>query len=191
MTQKELMLSGQEYNYKDEQLDAERLFAEDLVTQFNQAGPKEIERRSNILDKLLGAKKDNVFIKQPFYCDYGYNIKIGENFFSNFNFTILDESTVTIGDNVLVGPNVSIYTVNHAVNIAKRNAGIEYARPVSIGNNVWIGGNVVILQGVTIGDNSIVGAGSVVTKSIPANVLAAGNPCKVLREFSDEDLFGK
>ncbi|MBO9659276.1 MAG: sugar O-acetyltransferase [Chitinophagaceae bacterium] len=191
MTQKELMLSGQEYNYKDDQLDAERLFAEDLVTQYNQAGPQEIDKRNAILKKLLGSQKGNVFVKQPFYCDYGYNIHIGADFFSNFNFTVLDEAKVTIGDNVLVGPNVSIYTVNHAVNIEKRNAGIEYAKTVSIGNNVWIGGNVVILQGVTIGDNSIVGAGSVVTKSVPANVLAAGNPCKVIRELTDQDLFGK
>ncbi len=191
MTQKELMLSGQEYNYKDKQLDAERLSAEDLVTQYNQAGPQETDKRNAVLKKLLGSQKENIFIKQPFYCDYGYNIHIGADFFSNFNFTILDEATVTIGDNVLVGPNVSIYTVNHAVNIEKRNAGIEYAKPVSIGNNVWIGGNVVILQGITIGDNSIVGAGSVVTKSVPANVVAAGNPCKVIRELTDQDLFGK
>jgi maltose O-acetyltransferase len=191
MTQKELMLSGQEYNYKDEQLDAERLSAEELVTQYNQASPKDTDRRSVLLAKLLGTVKANAFIKQPFYCDYGYNIHIGENFFSNFNFTILDESTVTIGDNVLIGPNVSIYTVNHAVNIEKRNAGIEYAKPVSIGNNVWIGGDVVILQGVSIGDNSIIGAGSVVTRNIPANVMAAGNPCKVIRELTAENLFGK
>ncbi len=188
MTEKEKMLSGAYYTYIDAELDAERDIAEDFVTDYNRLHPKEDAARAAIIRKLFGSTGAKFSIKQPFYCDYGYNIHIGENFFSNFNFTVLDEAEVRIGDNVLIAPNVSIYTVNHAVNIEQRNAGIEYAKPVHIGNNVWIGGNTVILQGVTIGSNSIIGAGSVVTKSIPANVIAAGNPCRVIKAIPENEL---
>ncbi|THF53128.1 sugar O-acetyltransferase [Flavobacterium supellecticarium] len=188
MTEKEKMLSGAYYTYIDAELDAERDIAEDLVTDYNRLHPKEEAARATIIRKLFGSTGEKFSIKQPFYCDYGYNIHVGENFFSNFNFTVLDEAEVRIGDNVLIAPNVSIYTVNHATNIEQRNAGIEYAKPVHIENNVWIGGNTVTLQGVTIGANSIIGAGSVVTKSIPANVIAAGNPCRVIKAIPENEL---
>ncbi|UUC44686.1 sugar O-acetyltransferase [Flavobacterium cerinum] len=188
MTEKEKMLSGAYYTYINAELSAERDIAEDLVTDYNRLHPKEEEARAAIIRELFGSAGENFSIKQPFYCDYGYNIHVGDNFFSNFNFTVLDEAEVRIGNNVLIAPNVSIYTVNHAVNVAERNAGIEYAKPVHIADNVWIGGNTVILQGVTIGENSIIGAGSVVTKSIPANVIAAGNPCRVIKAIPENEL---
>jgi len=187
MTEKEKMLSGQMYSYKSEELDNERLAAEELVIEYNKLSPRKTQN-SELLKTLFGSVKQNFVLKQPFYCDYGYNIHIGENFFSNFNFTVLDEAEVRVGDNVLIGPNVSLYTVNHAINVTQRNEGIEYAKPIHIGDNVWIGGNTVILQGVSIGNNSIVGAGSVVTKNVPPGVIAAGNPCKVIRTIKEEDL---
>ena len=184
-TEKEKMLLGEVYNYKDKELDRERDVAEDLLFQYNHINPKDEKSKIRIIQQLLGSTKEKFSIKQPFYCDYGSNIHIGENFFSNINLTVLDEALVSIGDNVLLGPNVSIYTVNHVTDVEGRNSGLEYAKPVTIGNNVWIGGNSVILQGVAIGDNSIIGAGSVVTKNIPSNVIAVGNPCKVIKEIDE------
>lgn len=127
-------------------------------------------------------------IQSPFYCDFGFNISIGENFFSNYNLVILDVAPVTIGDNVLFGPNVSLYTAGHPIHPISRNSGYEYGIPITIGDNVWLGGNVVVTPGVTIGENSVVAAGSVVVKDIPANVVVAGNPCKVIREIRDEEI---
>lgn len=136
-----------------------------------------------ILTKLLGACGDNININQPFRCDYGCNVFVGENFFANFNLTILDEALVTIGDNCFIGPNVSIYTACHPLNAAERNKFVEWAEPVTIGDNVWLGGGVTILPGVTIGDNCVIGAGSVVTHDIPSNTLAVGNPARVIKEI--------
>ena len=127
------------------------------------------------------------YIEPPFHCDYGYNISIGQNFYSNYNCTILDCAQVTIGNNVLFGPNVSLFTAGDPIHPAPRNEGIEYAFPITIGNNVWIGGGVIVNPGITIGDNVVIGSGSVVTKDIPSNVIAVGNPCKVLKEITDED----
>ena len=135
--------------------------------------------RVNLLQKLF----DDFLIEQPFNCDYGYNIRIGENFYANVGCTILDVAPVTIGDNVMLAPNVNIYTAGHPLDAEIRNSGLEYAYPVNIGNNVWIGGNVTIVPGVTIGANTVIGAGSVVTKDIPANVVAVGNPCRVVRKI--------
>ena len=126
-------------------------------------------------------------IISPFYCDYGYHIRIGHNFFANTNLVILDGADVTIGDNVFIAPHVGIYTAGHPLDIGRRNAGLEYAYPIRIGNNVWIGGNVVILPGVTIGDGAVIGAGSVVTRDVPAHTLAVGNPCRPLRKIDEED----
>lgn len=120
-------------------------------------------------------------MEQPFYCDYGYNISVGDRFYANHNLVILDEAEVTFGDNVFVAPNCAFYTAGHPLDAVERNRGIEYARPITVGNNVWIGGNVCVLPGVTIGDNCVIGAGSVVVKDIPANSVAAGNPCKVIK----------
>jgi len=135
----------------------------------------------------LGNTSETLLIEQPFYCDYGYNIEIGSNFYANMNCIILDEAKVSFGNNVFIAPGCGFYTAGHPLDVQQRNKGLEYAYPISIGNNVWIGAHVCVLPGVTIGDNTVIGAGSVVTKNIPANVLAAGNPCKVIRVITEED----
>lgn len=182
-TEKEKMLDGELYNAMDPVLYAERIRAKELLYDYNHTRPSEKEIRERILRELLGSTGDNFLIEQPFNCDYGYNIRVGENFYANVGCTILDVAPVTIGDNVMLAPNVNIYTAGHPLDAEIRNSGLEYAYPVNIGNNVWIGGNVTIVPGVTIGDNTVIGAGSVVTKDIPANVVAVGNPCRVVREI--------
>ncbi len=134
-----------------------------------------------MLHSILGHIAGEILVEQPFYCDYGYNISVGDRFYANHNLVILDEAEVTFGDNVFVAPNCAFYTAGHPLDAVERNRGIEYARPITVGNNVWIGGNVCVLPGVTIGDNCVIGAGSVVVKDIPANSVAAGNPCKVIK----------
>jgi len=186
-SEKEKMISGKPYKAFDDELVNERRYAKELIFDFNSFRPNEILNRNGLIKRLLGKIGNSFIIEPPFRCDYGYNIEIGENFYSNYNLIILDCAKVLIGDNVMIGPNVSIYTAGHPVHYEIRNQGYEYAFPVSIGNNVWIGGNAVINPGVTIGDNSVVGSGSVVTKDIPGNVIAAGNPCKVLRGINEED----
>ena len=126
-------------------------------------------------------------ITAPFWCDYGYNIRLGKNFYSNHNLVILDGAKVIFGDNVFVGPNCGFYTAGHPIDYERRNKGLEYAYPITVGSNVWFGGGVQVMPGVTIGDNVVIGAGSVVVKDIPSNCVAVGNPCKVIREITDED----
>lgn len=184
------MLAGEAYiavGKKGEELFHERQLAKELLFQFNNLRPSQIEERNKILKKVLGKTGKNFFFEPPFRCDYGYNIEIGKNFYSNYNLIILDCAKVSIGDNVMIGPNVQIYTAGHPIHHETRNALWEYAQPISIGNNVWIGGNTVINPDVKIGDNVVIGAGSVITKDIPANVIAFGNPCKVYREITEED----
>lgn len=186
MTEKEKARLGLLYdaNY-DEELLAERRRCKELCFQFNQLSSlKELEQKE-IIGKLFGKTKENFCVTAPFYCDYGYNIEIGENFYSNHNLVILDGAKVEIGDNVFIAPNCCITTAGHPINIDERNRGLEYAYPIKIGNNVWIGAGVNILPGVTIGDNVTIGAGSVVNKSIPANSIAVGNPCKVIKTILD------
>lgn len=186
MTEKEKARQGLLYdaNY-DEELLAERRRCKELCFQFNQLSPlKELEQKE-IIGKLFGKTKENFCVTAPFYCDYGYNIEIGENFYSNHNLVILDGAKVEIGDNVFIAPNCCITTAGHPINIDERNRGLEYAYPIKIGNNVWIGAGVNILPGVTIGDNVTIGAGSVVNKSIQANSIAVGNPCKVIKTILD------
>ncbi|MEN8076407.1 sugar O-acetyltransferase [Clostridioides difficile] len=158
-----------------------------LIHELNTVDKADFERIGNITKQLLSGSKNNITIVPPFYCDYGFHIEIGDNFFANYNCTILDVAKVKIGNNVLLAPNVAIYTAGHPVHPESRNSGYEYGITVEIGNNVWIGGNVVITPGVTIGDNVVIGAGSVVTKDIPTNVIAAGNPCRVIREITEDD----
>lgn len=187
MTEKEKARQGLLYdaNY-DEELLAERRRCKELCFQFNQLSPlKELEQKE-IIGKLFGKTKENFCVTAPFYCDYGYNIEIGENFYSNHNLVILDGAKVKIGDNVFIAPNCCITTAGHPINIDERNRGLEYAYPIKIGNNVWIGAGANILPGVTIGDNVTIGAGSVVNKSIPANSIAVGNPCKVIKIILDK-----
>lgn len=152
------------------------------IKRYNDLDPFSPELKE-ILTSLLGGCGSSILINQPFRCDFGCNIFVGENFFANFNLTILDEGLVTIGDNCFIGPNVSIYTACHPLEAEERNKGVEWAEPVTIGDNVWLGGNVTILPGVTIGDNCVIGAGSVVTKDIPDGCVAAGNPACVKKKL--------
>lgn len=175
------MLSGQVYNACDPELLVELNLCKDKVWRYNQLQPTLLDERKEAIREILGASDENVFINQPFYCDYGRHIRVGKRFFANFCLTILDEALVTFGDDCFVGPNVSIYTACHAIDPRVRNTRQEWALPVTIGDNVWIGGSVTILPGVTIGNNVTIGAGSVVTKDIPDNVVAVGNPCRVIK----------
>ena len=184
MTEKEKMLAGEVYRAIDPQLLKELAEAREVIHDYNLLRPSENKKKLELLKGLLGhIGDDNVIINQPFRCDYGKQISIGKRFFANFNFTILDEAPVTIGDDCFVGPNVSIYTACHSTDPVERNTRQEWAKPVTIGNNVWIGGSVTILPGVSIGDNVSIGAGSVVVNDIPSNTIAVGNPCKVIKEL--------
>ena len=145
-----------------------------------------LKERTEVMALILGKISEDFYIEQPFFCDYGYNIEIGKNFYSNHNLVILDGNKVTFGDNVFIGPNCGFYTAGHPLDAETRNKGLEYAKPIKVGNNVWFGGNVVVLPGVKIGDNVVIGAGSVVTKDIQSNVVAVGNPCKVIKEIGDK-----
>lgn len=187
MTEKEKMISGKPYLAFGEELLRERQYAKELLFDFNSARPSEIAKQNDIIKKLVGGIKGDFHIEAPFRCDYGYNLSIGKNFYCNYNCTILDCAAVTIGDNVMFAPNVSLFTAGHPIHHEPRNEGLEYAFPITIGDNVWIGGGAIINPGVTIGDNAVIGSGSVVTKDIPANVVAAGNPCKIVKEITDED----
>ena len=190
MSDKEKMLNQQYYISWADELVAEREIAKDFLFEFNGMKPSMRKERNEIISKLFSSVGKNCWIESPFNCDYGYNIVVGDNFYANTNCTILDCAKVTIGDDVLIGPNVSFYTPNHAVDADERKAGYEISLPINIGNKVWIGGSVAILPGVSIGDNSIIGAGSVVTKDIPANVIAVGVPCKVIRQITTDDKVG-
>jgi maltose O-acetyltransferase len=186
-SEKEKMLSGELYQAFGEELSGERLKARIRVYEYNALHPEKLKRKKELLKQLLGKTGESLTIETPFRCDYGYNIQIGENFYSNFNLVILDCAPVVVGDNALIGPDVGIYTAGHPLHHSARTEGLEYALPVVIGYNVWIGGHVVINPGVTIGDNVVIGSGSVVTRDIPSNVVALGNPCKVLRKITDKD----
>ncbi len=186
MTEKEKMLAGELYNANDnEELEKEREKAKDICFAYNQIKPSNREAKKEIIRKLFGKTKENFLIEQPFMCDYGYNIEIGENFYANHNLIILDGNKVSFGDNVFIAPNCGFYTAGHPLDYRQRNQGLEYAKPIRVGNNVWIGGNVVVLPGVTIGDNCVIGAGSIVTKDIPENTVAVGNPCKVIKNIKN------
>ncbi len=184
---KEKMLAGHPYLANGSELVGERLFAKELLFEFNNLRPAQVEARNAILQKLFGKTGRNFYVEPPFRCDYGYNIEIGDNFYSNYNLVILDCARVKIGDNVFIAPNVGIYTAGHPIHSELRNQELEFALPIEIGNSVWIGGNVVINPGIKIGDNTVIGSGSVVTKNIPPNVVAVGNPCKVLRSITEDD----
>lgn len=173
-------------NY-DAELLKEREICADITYELNRLRPSQTKERMEILRKLFGKTKGNFTIVSPFFCDYGYNIEIGENFFMNMDCVILDGAKVKFGDNVFVAPHCGFYTAGHPLDVERRISGLEYALPITVGNNVWIGAHVCVLPGVSIGDNTVIGAGSVVTKDIPANVLAYGNPCKVIREITEND----
>lgn len=184
MTEKEKMLAGEVYSAVDPELLSELMETREKIHEYNSLHPSETKKMKKLLNELLGhIGDDDVIINQPFRCDYGKQISVGKRFFANFNFTVLDEAQVTIGDDCFIGPNVSIYTACHSTDPVKRNTRQEWAKPVTIGNNVWIGGSVTILPGVIIGDNVTIGAGSVVVGDIPSNSVAVGNPCKVIRNI--------
>lgn len=183
MTEKEKMLAGQVYDATDPELLKEIRTCQELCWEYNNLRPNDDVGRKSIIHKILGQAHDDTFFNQPFHCDYGKNIRVGNGFFANFNLTILDEARVTIGNDCFIGPNVSIYTACHSTNPVERNTRQEWAKPVTIGDSCWIGGNVTILPGVTIGDNVTIGAGSVVVKDIPSNVVAVGNPAKVVKRI--------
>lgn len=182
-TEKEKMISGELYDGLDCELISEIHERQDLVWAYNQLPPSQEAERQRAIRQLLGKTGERFKVLTPFRCDYGWNIEIGEDFFSNFNLTILDEAKVTIGAHAFIAPNVSIYTACHPVDPIERNRMKQFARPVTIGDNVWIGGSVTILPGVTIGDNVTIGAGSVVVHDIPSNTVAVGNPCRVVKEI--------
>lgn len=184
MTEKEKMLAGELYdaNYNKD-LFIERCKCKDLCKKYNYLQHSNIEERTDLIKQILGKTGERIMIEPNFWCDYGYNISVGENFYMNHNCTILDPAKVEFGDNVFIAPNCSFYTAGHPVEVELRNKGLEYAKSIRVGNNVWIGGNVIVLPGVTIGDNVTIGAGSIVTKDIPSNVVAFGNPCKVVKNI--------
>lgn len=171
----------------DDEVFGEQKIARRLTQKLNTVDRADFDAIKEIVKELLGKSDSDTFINPPFYCDYGSHIEVGKNFFANYNCTMLDVGRIRIGDNVQLAPNVAIYTAGHPVHPATRNTLYEYGIDVTIGNNVWIGGNVVICPGVTIGDNAVIGAGSVVTKDIPAWSVAAGNPCRVIREITEAD----
>lgn len=187
MTEKEKMLLGMYYKASDKDLTEARNTARSLAAEYNSTAPSELERREDILKKLFKKCGRNIYIEPPFYCDYGSNIALGDNVYINFDCIILDVCNVSIGNNVFIAPRVSIFAAAHPIDADIRNSLLEFGSPVNIGNSVWIGGNAVINPGVSIGDGSIIGSGSVVTKDIPPNVIACGNPCRVIRQISDED----
>ena len=187
MTEQQRMLSGQLYISSAPELLSLRRHARQVTYQFNTLPPGESAQGMALLKGLFAALGPNSFIEPTFRCDYGCNISIGSHFFANFDCTILDVCPVTIGDNVMFGPRVGLYTASHPLDAEVRASQLEYGAPISIGNNVWVGGSVVINPGVHIGNNVVIGSGSVVTRDIPDNVIAAGCPCRVLRPLTQED----
>jgi maltose O-acetyltransferase len=187
MTEKEKMQKQMLYDANDKTLLRERIQAKELCHAYNQLLPSDESGQREILQQLLGKTGENFCITAPFWCDYGYNIKLGEDFYANHNLVILDCASVTFGNHVFVAPNCGFYTAGHPIDFKRRNQGLEYAYPITVGNHVWIGAGVQVMPGVTIGDNVVIGGGSVVVKDIPSNSVAVGNPCKVVRAITDED----
>lgn len=183
-TEKEKMLLGEVYDATDEILLRERIKTKTLCQEYNKLPYEDFGKRKELLKEVLGKTGENFTIEPDFYCDYGYNIELGESFYANHNLVILDCVKVKIGKNVAIGPNCGLFCAIHPIDPVERAKWVETAKPITIGDNVWLGGNVVVLPGVTIGDNTTIGAGSVVTKDIPSNVVAAGNPCKVIKTLN-------
>lgn len=188
MTEKEKRNQGILYDPNhDPELLREMVEAKDICYEYNRILPSKEQEREDLLRSFLGRCSSAFCIQPPFWCDYGYNIELGENFFANHNCVFLDGAKITFGDNVFVAPDCSFYTAGHPIDVEQRNAGLEYAYPIVIGSNVWIGGGVKVMPGVTIGNNVVIGGGSVVVRDIPDNVVAAGNPCRILRPITDAD----
>lgn len=182
MTNKELMLQGESYYADDKELLNERTYAKDICCKFNASMHSDYDQNMTMLQELLQTTRDDFYLTAPFYCDYGYNIKIGQQFYCNHNTVMLDGAPITFGDRVFIGPNCSFSTATHPLDYKTRAQGLEQALPISVGDDVWFGSNVVVVQGITIGSRVVIGAGSVVTRDIPDDVIAFGNPCRVQRE---------
>ncbi len=182
-TEKDKMLAGQLYDASDPQLSADRRRARDLLHTLNTSRDGEIQLRRRTLAELLGPCDEPPWIEPPFYCDYGYNIRLGHKVYFNFNCVVLDVCEVRIGSNVLFGPAVQIYTATHPLDVATRRQWLESGQPVTIGSDVWVGGGAILLPGVTVGEGAVIGAGAVVTRDVPPGTLVAGNPARVLREI--------
>ncbi|HAX73552.1 MAG TPA: acetyltransferase [Firmicutes bacterium] len=182
-SEKEKMIAGEMYFSMDEELVKDRYRARQLMAQFNQASFDDANLRVATLKELLGSTGENIYMEPSFKCDYGYNIHVGENFFANFDFVCLDVCEVRIGANCMMGPGVHIYTATHPIDPVKRNSGYEYAKPITIGDNCWIGGRAIINPGVTIGHNVVIASGAVITKNVPDNVVVGGNPAKIIKEI--------
>lgn len=188
MTEREKMLRGQLYNANyDRELNEIRMRCKDLCYEFNHLKPSSVSEQERLVRRLLGKTGNRFCITAPFWCDYGCNIEIGENFYTNHNCVILDGAKVTFGNNIFIAPNCTFSTAGHPLDAQQRNQGLEYAYPITVGDNVWFGASVTVLPGVTIGSNTVIGAGSVVNRDIPSGVIALGTPCKVLREITEED----
>lgn len=188
MTEYEKMHSGNIYNPGDEELFKEQIKCLDRLYDFNATRPTELEKRSEMLKEMLAEVGENCYIEPPFHSNWGgKHVHLGNNVYFNFNATLVDDTHIYIGDSTLIGPNVTLATAGHPILPELREKALQYNLPVHIGKNCWLGAGVIVLPGVTIGDNTVIGAGSVVTKDIPANVVAVGNPCKVLREISEHD----
>ena len=185
MTEKEKRDNQELYdgNYNEEMM-KEREKAKDLCFEYNLIKPSNRKEREQLIKKIFAKTGENILVESSFQCDYGYNIFVGENFYMNHNGVILDAAKVEFGDNVFIAPNCGFYTAGHPIDVEQRNKGLEYAKPIKVGDNVWIGGNVVVLPGVTIGNNCVIGAGSIVVKNIPDNSIAVGNPCKVIKQIN-------
>ena len=189
MTEKEKRDAGVLYDANnDKALGEEMLECKDICFEFNALKPSKTEKKIKLIKGLFGKTGESFNILAPFWCDYGYNIEIGENFFANHNCVILDGAKVKFGDNVFIAPDCGFYTAGHPIDSERRNKGLEYAYPITVGDNVWFGGGVRVCPGVTIGSNVVIGAGSVVTHDIPDNVIAVGNPCKVLRKITEKEI---
>ena len=187
MTERERMVAGGLYKADDGELVALRQRARRLTRQFNATTEEELDKRQELLRELFGAFGGNSFMEPSFRCDYGVNIFIGEHFYANFDCVILDVAPVHIGDNVFFAPRVNLFTAGHPIDAGVRNEELEFGKPITIGDDVWVGGGVIVNPGVTIGSDVVIGSGSVVTKDIPSHVIAAGNPCRVIRAITDED----
>lgn len=187
MTEREKAAAGEIYYAGDEELCKARDRVKDLCLRYNALTSQQEQEREELTAQILGQAGEDCFLTAPFWCDYGYNIHVGDRFYTNHNCVILDGAPVTFGDDVMIGPNCCFSTAGHPLDAETRDQGLEFAYPITVGSHVWFGANVTVLPGVTIGDNSVIGAGSVVTRDIPAGVVAVGNPCRVLRSITEAD----
>ena len=187
MSEKEKMINQKLYVPNEKELEEERIKCKSLCQKYNNLPIENIDERHEFIKTILGHTGEKVLIEPDFWCDYGYRISVGENFYANHSLVILDAGGVTFGDNVFIGPSCGFHTSGHPIDYERRNKGLEYAYPITVGDNVWFGAGVQVMPGVNIGSNVVIGGGSVVTKDIPSNSVAVGCPCKVVRQISDED----